>query len=684
MSKGPKIIIRLLIGFGAIAVVLVVALLLVAISIDPNQYKQQIATVAEQATGYTIDIGGEIKLDLFPVISLDVARISIDSPAPFEEELVFIQRASAQLKLWPLLQRRLEIGKITLSEPQVSLLVASDGRNNWEGESSADSAAPEDASFDLMSILPGLSLVGISVTGAGVVWRDERTQEHVQVDQLNLEVGAIAPGNPTAVRLHGSMLDHSRGFSVSMDLAGSIMIDPSLERINMENLDARGSFQRGDDPAVDARLVASAVFDLAQDRLLLEQAGVDLGEAHIDMDGSIAGLLSSRRTMDLKVNSNTFNLRDLTRILQVELPQTRSRQAFQQFSASGDLAAVLDGEQVVATIRQLAMTLDDSRLQVQGEVAWAPMLQMKLAADVDSIDVAKYLPPPDEVEASAMPLELPIDDLHTEVASHGGRIDVSRLVAMVFGGKVDGNASIQAGREGGATRWSAQGRADGVDLARVITAFAPEDTWAVRGTGGLSWQLRASGDDAQALTKSLDGQVELSIVEGGLKEPKLAANLERAIAFLEKRPRKNSGDEVVLDRINASFDLKQGVAKNDDLQIDMPFLRAQGAGDIDLVSARVDYRIQTGLCSATCKSGRAQPNLPLAIRISGPFDDIDYSLDLGVVRKAAKELIEEGVQRVLGENTEELLQDKDRVVDTVKDRIKEGIGSIFGGKKLPF
>ena len=689
MPQSLKVIIRLLIGFAALAVVLVAALLLVALNMDPNQYKEQIATVTERQIGHKINIEGEIKLDLFPVLSLDVARVSIDNPAPFEGTFALVERASAQLKLWPLLQQRLEIGKITLIKPQIALFVAADGRGNWEGNLPADVTAPGEISSDLVLLLSGLSLAGISITDASVLWRDKSAQEHVQVNQLNLEAGAIASGEPTAFSLQGSMLDHARGLSAGADIAGAITLDPSSRRVNVEDMHATGSFQRGGSPAVDIELAADVIFDLGQDQLLLKQANAGLGEARIELDGSIGGLLSLHRTMDLKVSSNTFDLHDLAKILAIELPPTRDGQAFRQFAVSGDLAVILSEDQATATIRQSAITLDDSHLQMQGDVTWVPALQIALTGKVDHLDAARYLPPKDEAGASAGPLELPVDNLHADVTFRDGRINILELAAMVFGGKVDGDALIETGRTGASTKWSTQGKASGVDLARVATSFFPENTWSPRGAGDISWQLRASGDDMQTITGSLEGSVRLSVSDGGIRDPELAANIERIVAFLERRPRRDSGEEVVLDRADANFDLKRGIAENRDLRVDMPLLRAHGEGDIDLVSSSVDYRIQIGLCSDACKSEEEKPRLPFAVRISGPFDDLEYALDLqNVVDQVAKTLIgEEEIKEELEKKKEELLQRKDRVVDAVedkiKDKVKEGIDSILGGK-LPF
>ena len=672
-----KILKRLLIIFAALVITLIAALLLVALTVDPNDYKEDIEAVVERTTGHKLDIGGEIKLALFPVLSLDIAQITIDNPPPLKGHLLSAERVSARLKLLPLLQKRLEIGRIILLKPQLMLYTAIDGNKNWESKLSRDATDLDTPRSDFLSSLSVLSLAGISVIEAGMVWRDERTREHIQASRLDLEVGALASRKPAAFSSRGSIRDRLRGFSVGMNIVGAISVEPSLQRISLKNVNAKADFQRDDAPGIGVQVDAGVVFDLAKDTAAFNQLSVAVGDARVDADGaSIAGLLSPRQTIDASIRSNTFSLRDLGKALDVALPETGSDRAFQKVAFSGDLTAVIGKQKANATIRKARVLLDDSRLNLQGDVAWLPALQAKFAGEMDRLNVGLYLPPGDNVRSSAT-FDLPIDDLRVDVNFRNGRMSVPALSANVFGGKVVGDAWVKMRQGKKPSAWYAQGKASSLDMERIIAAFAEEDTLPLRGSGTLSWRLNASGDEAQALLKSLEGAVEVSLEDGKLKHPKLAENIERIAAFFAKRPPGASENVLILDRADASFQIKQGIAENRDLNVDMPLIRLQGEGDIDLNALSVDYQVRAGLRSGAGETGRKIIHVP--VRITGTFDDLKYSLDF---KKALLQAVPGRLDNVLDKKKKELLKEKKRVIeDTVKDKVDSLLEGI---KKLPF
>ena len=57
---------KVLIGVGALVVVLVGVLLIVPAFIDPNDYKPEIQAGVKEATGRDLTIGGDISLSLLP------------------------------------------------------------------------------------------------------------------------------------------------------------------------------------------------------------------------------------------------------------------------------------------------------------------------------------------------------------------------------------------------------------------------------------------------------------------------------------------------------------------------------------------------------------------------------------------------------------------------------------------
>ncbi len=798
-----KIVKRLLLGSVVLVVALAAAVVFVASSIDPNDYKQEIQAAVEQATGRKLHIEGGIELTVFPTLNLDLERVALDNPAGFEGRFASAERVFAGLNLLPLLQRRLEIGKVTLRKPRLALSTLSDGRTNWQ-----DLAAQDSEESPAPALLAGFSLAGLAIEDAGVVWRDERAREHIRAAGVTLKTGALASGKPVKLSLDGTVSDERRGLSADLSLGATVSVDLENRRAVVDGLDFAIRLRDGDTQPVNVTVNADATVDLAADRATLrglsvtvadthisgsaevaglsakakiafalasddlaplklaaalkmptahlppqakleidatvdlaadratlrglsvtvadthisgsaEVAGlsakakiafalasddlaplklaaalkmptahlppqakleidatVDLaadagtlnrlsvavGGARIEGNGRVNGLLSDDPKVNASVKTNVFDLRALAETLNGSLPDTADDKAFRKFAAAGDFT-VAPGNEGGATIHRSDVTLDDSRLRVQGGLAWLPTLRITLDGELDRIDASRYLPPGD---ATAPAGDLQITGLRAQVRAGDGKVGVTVPAVRVFGGRFDGTFSFDAGTGAAQPVWRSRGQATGVKIERVLAALAVENEKLLKGIGSLTYKLSAAGDDEPALTQSLAGSVKLELVKGAFKNPRLAQATERVIAFFQKRPAGNAGAELIFNRAAANFSIKQGVADNRDLEVDMPLLHLRGAGRMDLARARVDYQLRAGLL-------RQKPGerIYVPIKITGAFDDPQYSVDFKqVVRREAGRRIKREVEK--GK-------------EKVKEKIKDRIGDILKNKllKLP-
>jgi AsmA protein len=83
--------------------------------------------------------------------------------------------------------------------------------------------------------------------------------------------------------------------------------------------------------------------------------------------------------------------------------------------------------------------------------------------------------------------------------------------------------------------------------------------------------------------------------------------------------------------ITASFNIRNGVANNQDLQGKAPLFRLSGAGDIDIGNSTLNYGAKASLV-ATSKGqgGRDLANLAgvtIPVRVTGPFEKPDVTVD---------------------------------------------------------
>src|SRR5215469_2359170 len=107
--------------------------------LDPNDYKTQIVSAVEQATGRTLTLGGPLRISrsLWPTIEVTDVMLA-NLPGGTRPDLARAERIQAQLSLAALLHRRIEVSKLTLEGPNI-LFEFVGGKPNWILEPAVDS-----------------------------------------------------------------------------------------------------------------------------------------------------------------------------------------------------------------------------------------------------------------------------------------------------------------------------------------------------------------------------------------------------------------------------------------------------------------------------------------------------------------------------------------------------------------
>jgi AsmA protein len=165
------------------------------------------------------------------------------------------------------------------------------------------------------------------------------------------------------------------------------------------------------------------------------------------------------------------------------------------------------------------------------------------------------------------------------------------------------------------------------------------------------------------MKKALAGSARLQLKDGAIKGFNLAdtaRNVKSALGTKAAKP--DPSQKTEFSEMSASFNIKNGVAHNDDLKAQSPFLRLGGAGNIDIGNSTLDYTAKATLV-ATSKGqgGREVGNVAgvtVPVKLSGALDNptwnVDYSALAGSVAggalgKAAGS-VTESAKKSLGES----------------------------------
>ncbi len=155
------------------------------------------------------------------------------------------------------------------------------------------------------------------------------------------------------------------------------------------------------------------------------------------------------------------------------------------------------------------------------------------------------------------------------------------------------------------------------------------------GKGNVNLDIKTQGSSIQALKKQLNGSASINLADGSVKGIDIAGKLrsvkDKLNVLKQDKVESDKTQKTDFSEMSASFNIKDGVAHNEDLSMKAPLFRIAGSGDIDIGNSEINYLAKPTVV-ATLKgqggSDLSQLNgLTIPIKLSGPFDKIVYALD---------------------------------------------------------
>ncbi len=202
MGKAIKWI---LIGLAGIIVVAVAGIYLVLTGYDFNSLKPRVASAVKEATGRTLNIGGDIELSPGMTPSLTVSDVSFENASwGSRPNLANIKRIEVQVALLPLLEKNIEIKKFILVEPNILVETDKSGKLNVvfdKPAAPAEETKPQKPTGEAPMKLPSLSMEEFVVENGTFVYKDAVSEQTQTVRITKLEARSKGFDSPVTLLL---------------------------------------------------------------------------------------------------------------------------------------------------------------------------------------------------------------------------------------------------------------------------------------------------------------------------------------------------------------------------------------------------------------------------------------------------------------------------------------------------
>jgi len=587
----------LLVALGALVLLVAIGIGIVIATFDPNAYKGEIERLAKERTGRTLKFHGDIELALWPSIGAKIGKVTLSRRAS-EHDFAAVDSAQVAVRLLPLLRGEVVVDQVSLAGLRASVIRAKGGSFDFEdllGAAGAAAGGPKPAPAGAPAAKVKFDVAGVSLTDAGFVYVDEGTGQRLEVQDLDLKTGRIAEDVPGRLSLAANV--------------------------------------RGKLPMIDLKVLLESTYRLGIARQEYALSGMDL-----KVSGSAAGF---------------------SRIALGVTGDARAQLAKEE--ADADLVAKFDDTTVKAKLALKGfdrphygfdVSLDridlDRYLVAQPDAKPAPSTGASPKVEVDvpvDLGALEGLRADGKLAVGSLKLMgLNIAELKAQVRAADGRAQVAPHSAKLYQGTLEGALTLAAR----GNRVSLKESLAGVAIGPLVKDLMERD--AVEGKGNVAVDLSAAGPTVNAMKRSLAGAARLELRDGALKGINLTEALRKTrAAFGSKSAEQQPADTAQrtdFSAMSASFVIKDGVARNDDLDVRAPLVRVGGSGEIDIGRSRLDYVAKASVVATAKGQGGADlehlAGLTIPVKLTGSFDAPKYEIDYrAIASSAAKAKVEE-------------------------------------------
>jgi len=223
-----------------VIIIAVAGLVALPFVVDPNDYKDEISSQVEKATGRNLTLQGDIELSVFPWIALELGPLSLSNAQGFKaDSFAQVKAAEIRIKLMPLLKKQLEMDTVVLDGLVLNLETDKNGKTNWDDLTQADEVVKEEAKPSKEKSGPALaaiSIAGVKLTNANILWSDASKGESYQLRNLNLNTDPLVPGEPTAVDMAFDLISAKPEAKAHVTLDTNVMVDMENQQYALTDL----------------------------------------------------------------------------------------------------------------------------------------------------------------------------------------------------------------------------------------------------------------------------------------------------------------------------------------------------------------------------------------------------------------------------------------------------------------
>jgi AsmA protein len=476
------------------------------------------------------------------------------------------------------------------------------------------------------------------------------------------------------------------------------------------DLAVKGADLPGDGLTLSAQTEA-VEFDIDSGNLIIRNQ-----RASVTAVGSTVNIVASGTIIDGAPKfSGTVSLeplspRELLRALDQPDIETSDPKVLSRLEATANWAM---GKELLA-VDELTVRLDDTTIEGDLQINYLDQSGLNFDFVADQLAIDRYLAPEQEPTAqktggSTGPTKVPVEtvreldfsgrirlgrltmnallleNLNARIRASEGRIRLNPMTADLYGGRYSGRVTINV--TGKKPTVNFKQSVTKVQAAGLLTDLA--DTSNLEGVLEASFTGKGVGRTDRQIIKSLNGNVAFDLVDGVYKGVDVWYEIRRARALLkgEPGPKKSAEPETPIEALTFTGRIKDGVLNTKKLVAQIPFLRLNGNGTLNIAQENLNFRFQARVHEKPVfpdgEDLAGLQGLMIPLTVTGAVASPSVGVDLGelmkseVVKKATEKAEDLLLDKLGLTKPEEDGTDKSKKEDA-RDLVKKGLRDLFG------
>ncbi len=654
----------------SILVFIIAALLITPFFMDARQYRPVIESRVSEITGRPFTIGG-IRLSLFPRASLSLSDVRLQNPLGFETtDFLSVKSLDVRVDLLPLLSKKIQITRLYLKSPIITLARNREGIGNWKGiartgkeepirgdKKQAPSEGPPSGGWALGS----LEAKTFTLSEGVLLWIDRMYGERKEIRDLAVNLKNLSLSAPVLVECSATIDQHPVALHGTVGPIGknpgkgTVPLDLSVSLLKEAEMNIRGKF-------------------------------VDPEEL---------------KGFDLKLQIPPFSPRKVFQSLGRSFPiKTENIEALN----SAALVCRLQGNSKSVSLSDGSMSVDQTRMSFSAKLNHFSTPEITFDLVLDRLDVDNYLPRKEKEEpnqkqgvskikatSTASSEAKPDDDIFRSLILNGsvlvkaliikganlqdvrlkivgknGLFQLQPFHMKLYGGEMTGAGILNL--KTAPVRVQVQCKAGGIRVGPMIRDILKKDF--MEGLFSMDAGIDAAGDSNEAIRKSLHGEGTLRFKDGVIRGIDLPAmlqdpNLIRALLGGADATALTGYSEVAIP-----FAINNGIVRTGETTLVSPVLRVEVKGHADLTEETLDFRIEPRFIAPMKGQGegKGRKGIAIPVLVGGTFSSPRFIPDLDAILKQnfGREL------KGLSDLQKNLLEDgkkdgKDSPMDKIRD-----------------